>query len=81
MDLLHPVAIHVLNKFFETDETLVELVGRSTKVPIIAEGNIKSPQILKEAMSLKKAQIFTLDKALFSRPNWYSFLQRKIVPQ
>ena len=81
VDLLHPVTVHVLNKFFDAEETLVELVGRSTKVPIIAEGNIKSPQILKEAMSLKKAQIFTLDKALFSRPNWYSFLQRKIAPQ
>lgn len=81
VDLLHPVAIHVLNKFFETDETLVELVGRFTKIPIIAEGNIKSPQILKEAMSLKRAQIFTLDKAIFSRPNWYAFLQRKLAPQ
>lgn len=80
-DLLHPVTIHVLNKFFETDETLVELVARLTKIPIIAEGNIKSPQILKDAMSLKKAQIFTLDKALFSRPNWYAFLQRKLAPQ
>ncbi len=81
VDLMHPVTVHVLNKFFDAEETLVELVGRSSKVPIIAEGNIKSPQILKEAMSLKKAQIFTLDKALFSRPNWYSFLQRKIAPQ
>lgn len=81
VDLLHPVAIHVLNKFFETDETLVELVGKITKIPIIAEGNIKSPQILKEAMLLKRAQIFTLDKALFSRPNWYAFLQRKLAPQ
>ena len=81
VDLLHPVAIHVLNKFFETDETLVELVGRMTKIPIIVEGNIKSPQILKEAMALKRAQVFTLDKALFSRPNWYAFLQRKLAPQ
>lgn len=80
VDLLHPVPIHILNKFFDTEETLVELVGRFTKIPIIAEGNIKSPQILKEAISLRKAQIFTLDKALFSRPNWYAFLQRKIAP-
>lgn len=81
VDMLHPVAIHVLNKFFETDETLVELVGKMTKIPIIVEGNIKSPQILKEAMAIKRAQIFTLDKALFSRPNWYAFLQRKLAPQ
>lgn len=79
-DLLHPVSVHILNKFFETEETLVELARRYSKLPIIAEGNIKSPQILKEALSLKKAQVFALDKALFSRPNWYAFLQRKIVP-
>lgn len=81
VDMLHPVTIHVLNKFFETDETLVELVGKMTKIPIIVEGNIKSPQILKEAMAIKRAQIFTLDKVLFSRPNWYAFLQRKLAPQ
>ena len=80
VDLLHPVSIHVLNKFFDAEETLVELVTRFSKKPIIAEGNIKSPQILKEAMGLKRAQFFALDKVLFSRPNWYAFLQRKIAP-
>ena len=81
LDVLHPVSIHVLNKFFDADETLVELVGKHSKLPIIAEGNIKSPQILKEALALKKAQLFALDKALFSRPNWYGFLERKFTPQ
>jgi NADPH2 dehydrogenase len=79
-DLMHPVSIHVLNKFFDTEETLVEWVAKFTKKPIIAEGNIKSPQILKEALSLGKAQLYALDKTLFSRPNWYSFLQKKVLP-
>jgi len=80
VDLYHPVSIHVLNKFFETDETLIEWVGKSTRKPIIAEGNIKSPQILKESMGLSRAQLYALDKVLFTRPNWYGFLQKKIAP-
>jgi NADPH2 dehydrogenase len=80
VDLYHPVSIHVLNKFFETDETLIEWVGKSTKKPLIAEGNIKSPQILKEALTLSRAQLYALDKVLFTRPNWYAFLQKKISP-
>ncbi|HKI99783.1 MAG TPA: NADH:flavin oxidoreductase [bacterium] len=80
VDFYHPVSIHVLNKFFETDETLIEWVAKSTRKPIIAEGNIKSPQILKEAIGLNKAQLYALDKVLFTRPNWYAFLQKKIMP-
>jgi 2,4-dienoyl-CoA reductase-like NADH-dependent reductase (Old Yellow Enzyme family) len=80
VDFFHPVSIHVLNKFFETDETLIEWVGKSTRRPIIAEGNIKSPQILKETLTLSKAQLYALDKVLFTRPNWYAFLQKKISP-
>lgn len=79
VDLLHPVSIHVLNKFFDTEESLVEWVAKFSKLPIIVEGNIKSPQILKDSIALKKAQLYALDKALFSRPNWFSFLQKKIA--
>ena len=80
VDLFHPISIHVLNKFFETEETLMEWVSKFTKKPLIVEGNIKSPQILKESISLGKAQMYALDKVLFSRPNWYAFLQKKISP-
>ena len=80
VDIIHPVTIHVMNKFFETDDTLVEWVAKSTRKPIVAEGNIKSPQILKEVIAMGKAQIYALDKAIFTRPNWFSFLQKKIVP-
>lgn len=79
VDLFHPVSIHVMNKFFETEETLVEWVGKSTKKPIVAEGNIKSPQILKEVLALGKPQLYALDRALFTRPNWHAFLQKKIA--
>jgi len=80
VDLMHPVSIHVLNKFFDTEETLVEWVAKFTKKPIVADGNLKSPQILKEAMALGKAQLYALDKTLFLRPNWYPFLRKKILP-
>jgi 2,4-dienoyl-CoA reductase-like NADH-dependent reductase (Old Yellow Enzyme family) len=80
VDIFHPVSIHVLNKFFETEETLVEWVAKFTRKPIVAEGNIKSPQILKEAMALGKAHLFALDRVLATRPNWYAFLQKKTLP-
>lgn len=78
VDLFHPSAIHVMNKFFETDETLVEWVSKYTDKPLIAEGNIKSPQVLKEIYSLGKAQLYALDKALLARPQWYEFVYRKL---
>lgn len=80
VNLLHPVTIHVMNKFFEADETLIEWVNRFSKKPVIADGNIKSPQILKEALALNRGALFALDRALFTRPNWYGFLQKKITP-
>ena len=80
VDWFHPVSLHVLNKFFETEETLVEWVGRFTRKPIIAEGNMKSPQILKEVLNINKASLFALDKQIFSRPNWLGFLEKKIAP-
>lgn len=80
VDIFHPVSVHVLNKFFDREETLSEWVRKFTKKPLIAEGNIKSPQILKETIGLKKVQLFALDRVLFSRPNWHAFLQKKIQP-
>jgi hypothetical protein len=80
VDILHPVNIHVLNKFFDTEDTLAEWIGKFSKLPVILEGNIKSPQILKDSIALRKDQLFALDKALYSRPNWFAFLQKKISP-
>lgn len=80
VDIFHPVSVHVLNKFFEKEETLSEWVRKFTKKPLIAEGNIKSPQILKETIALNKVQLFALDRVLFSRPNWYGFLEKKFRP-
>jgi NADPH2 dehydrogenase len=80
VNLLHPVTIHVMNKFFDADETLIEWVNRFSKKPVVADGNIKSPQILKEALALNKGALFALDRALFTRPNWHSFLQKKLLP-
>lgn len=80
VDIFHPVSVHVLNKFFEKEETLSEWVRKFTKKPLIGEGNIKSPQILKEIIALNKVQLYALDRVLFTRPNWYAFLEKKISP-
>lgn len=81
VDIFHPTTIHAMNKFFETDETFIEWVAKFTDRVIVAEGNIKSPQVFKEVHSIGKAQLYVLDKTLFSRPQWYQFLNRKLVSQ
>ncbi len=79
VDIFHPTTIHVMNKFFDTDETFIEWVAKFSKCPVVAEGNIKSPQVLKEISAIGKAQLYALDKTLFSRPQWYQFLHRKLT--
>lgn len=74
VEIFHPITIHAMNKFFDTDETFIEWVAKYTKKAIVAEGNIKSFQVLREIYSIGKANLFVLDKALFSRPQWYQFL-------
>ena len=79
VDIFHPITIHVMNKFFDSEETLLEWVSKTTDKSIIVEGNIKSTQVLKEVLAIDKATMYGIDKALFARPNWYQFLQKKIA--
>ncbi|MDX2471153.1 MAG: NADH:flavin oxidoreductase [SAR324 cluster bacterium] len=79
VDIFHPITIHVMNKFFESEETLLEWVSKCTNKNIIVEGNIKSTQVLKEVLTIDKATMYGIDKALFARTNWYQFLQKKIA--
>ena len=79
VDIFHPTTIHVMNKFFDTEDTFIEWVAKFTNKPLIAEGNIKSPQVLKEVYQLQKAKMYALDKALFSRQQWYPFLKKKML--
>lgn len=78
VDIFHPITIHVMNKFFDSEETLLEWVSKFTDKTIIVEGNIKSTQVLKEVLAIDKATMYGIDKALFARSNWYQFLQKKI---
>ena len=80
VDIFHPTTLHAMNKFFDSDETFIEWIAKYTKKALVAEGNIKSPQVFKEIHGIGKAQLFALDKTLFSRPQWYQFLTRKLMP-
>jgi len=79
ISIFHPITIHVMNKFFDSEETLLEWVSRFTNRDVIVEGNIKSTQVLKEVLAIDKATMYGIDKALFARSNWYQFLQKKIA--
>ena len=79
IDMFHPITIHVMNKFFDSEETLLEWVSKFSSKIIMVEGNIKSTQVLKEVLTIDKADMYGIDKALLARPNWYQFLQKKIA--
>ena len=70
---------HILNRLFDNDENLLEWIRKYTKKPLIAEGNIKSPQMLKDISFLKLADWYVMEQSIYARPQWSQFLKRKLV--
>ena len=79
IDLFHPMPPHVLNRIFDQEENLLEWISKFTKKPIIAEGNIKSPQVLKDVSLLRLADWYVMERSIYARPQWSQFLKRKLV--
>ena len=50
VDIFHPFAVHVMNRCFDSEESLLELIGLNTERPLVADGNIKSPQVLLDVL-------------------------------
>ncbi len=80
VDLFHPLAIHAMNRCFDGEQCMLQWAGKFTDRPLISEGNIKSPQILQESAALDLAEWYALERGMFTRPQWYSFLKRKLTP-
>ena len=40
VDIFHPFAVHVMNRCFDSEESLLELIGLNTERPLVADGNI-----------------------------------------
>ncbi|MEC7214119.1 MAG: NADH:flavin oxidoreductase, partial [SAR324 cluster bacterium] len=68
-----------LNRVFDEDENLLEWISKFTKKPIIAEGNIKSPMVLKDISMLRLADWYVMERSIYARPQWFQFLKRKLV--
>ena len=81
VDIFHPFAVHVMNRCFDSEESLLELIGLNTERPLVADGNIKSPQVLLEVLNIDKVQWYVLEKTLLARPNWFNFLKKKVADQ
>ena len=81
VDIIHPFAVHVMNRCFDSEESLLELIGLNTERPLVADGNIKSPQVLLEVLNIDKVQWYVLEKTLLARPNWFNFLKKKVADQ
>ncbi|MBC8259588.1 MAG: NADH:flavin oxidoreductase [SAR324 cluster bacterium] len=78
--IFHPLAVHAMNKCFENKKPLCHWTAKYTDIPLIVNGNIKSPQLLEEAATLGCADWFAMDQSIFERLQWYQFLKRKIDP-
>ena len=81
VDIFHPFAVHVMNRCFDSEESLLELIGLNTEQPLVADGNIKSPQVLLDVLNIDKVQWYVLEKTLLARPNWFNFLKKKVADQ
>ena len=81
VDIFHPFAVHVMNRCFDSEESLLELIGLNTERPLVADGNIKSPQVLLEVLNIDKVGWYVLEKTLLARPNWFNFLKKKVADQ
>jgi len=81
VDIFHPFAMHVMNRCFDSEESLLELIGLNTERPLVADGNIKSPQVLLEVLNIDKVGWYVLEKTLLARPNWFNFLKKKVADQ
>ena len=79
IEIFHPTTLHTMNKCLDSNDSFIEWVAKFTNKAIIAEGNIKSPQVLKDVYGVRIAHFYALDQVLFSRPQWYQFLTRKLV--
>ena len=81
VDIFHPFAVHVMNRCFDSEESLLVLIGLNTERPLVADGNIKSPQALLDVLNIDKVQWYVLEKTLLARPNWFNFLKKKVADQ
>ena len=81
VDIFHPFAVHVMNRCFDSEESLLELIGLNIERPLVADGNIKSPQVLLEVLNIDKVGWYVLEKTLLARPNWFNFLKKKVADQ
>ena len=81
VDIFHPFAVHVMNRCFDSEESLLELIGLNTERPLVADGNIKSPQVLLDVLNIDKVEWYVLEKTLLARPNWFNFLKKKVADQ
>ena len=81
VDIFHPFAVHVMNRCFDSEESLLELIGLNSERPLVADGNIKSPQVLLDVLNLDKVQWYVIEKTLLARPNWFNFLKKKVADQ
>ena len=77
------ITFNLFSQYTDTTKTIID----KTKIQIkLSDGKHKFYEYnyrasiisFKEVLAIDKATMYGIDKALFARPNWYQFLQKKI---
>ncbi len=78
VDILHANALQVLNYIFGEHKILLQWMQEFTSKNLIAAGNLRSFGTLNDAINLNLATFFNIGKSIYTRPNWYQLLQKKM---
>ena len=78
IDIIHPTSVQILNPMFESNDNILHWTKRMTNKEIIADGNIKSFNVLGTAVDLNIASLFSINSSIYNLPNWYRTLQKKL---
>ena len=77
LDIFHPTIVQVLKPVFKSEDTILHWSKKMTKKNIIADGNINIKALVL-INDLNIADLVTVGDNIYSAPNWYDMLQKKI---
>ncbi len=78
VDVIHANALQCLNHLFNESKNLLQWIQEFTSKNLIAAGNIRSFGTLNDAVNLNIASFFSISKSIYTRPNWYQLLRKKM---
>ena len=78
IDVIHANSLQILNHLFNESKNLLQWMQEFTSKNLVASGNLRSFGTLNETVNLNLASFFNIGKSIYTRPNWYQLLQKKM---